>query len=53
MKNIGGFFFMLGIIVTAFHYWRKDGQTVEQALLEVHKDLVFASSRGIKRMENK
>ena len=51
IKNIGGFFFMLGIIVSAFHYWKNENQTVEEALLEVHKDLVFASGKGIERME--
>ena len=49
IKNIGGLFLMLGIIVTALHYWRKKDQTVNEALVEVYKDMAFASNKGIER----
>jgi len=40
---------MLGIIVSTFHYWKKEGGTLQDAIIEVYKDIEYASKKGLER----
>ena len=52
MEKTGGFFFLLGMIVTVIAQWKKDNLTTDEALTDFYKDLIFASEQGIKRIEH-
>ena len=53
MKNIGDFFFMVGMFISALSEMISKDQTADEAMLELYKDMAFASKRGIERIESK
>jgi hypothetical protein len=53
MKNLGDFFFVVGWFVSALLRMISENQTADEAMLELYKDIIFASNKGIERIEAK